>query len=385
MSDKTALTICLLDLPVKDAAVFRRVIDFSARKGREYQLLEDASKAQLVIMNDEPQQCAKAKQLGATYYWLLVGNSHSNTSDDTAHIYSIKRPLLVTRVMRELDSIADAIASLEQKPVVSKAAEVAQQSMAEKSGFKAGVEAHQDKIGAVSKPELKAKPQHEVQPASQTRTTQADIKANLAPASAAKPNDVVRTNSTAAQSGFKTRPLAATPSAALSSTSTSTSKQTTATDAAETEIKHRYNALVVDDSFAIRKQLELELRDAHIGADFAEDGEICLEKTAQHHYDLIFLDIMMPGIDGYEVCRRLRTQEAWKKTPIIMLSGKNSPLDEVQGVLAGCSTYLTKPVKSPEFQKVLKRVTQWIDHFSESTDNRMGQHKPRSGQTMSYS
>ncbi|OQX07992.1 MAG: hypothetical protein BWK73_26640 [Thiothrix lacustris] len=123
-------------------------------------------------------------------------------------------------------------------------------------------------------------------------------------------------------------------------------------------------ALVVDDSAAIRKQLEIELRHANIAADFAETGEEALEKSAQKQYDLVFLDVIMPGIDGYEVCRKMRSSKTMKKTPIIMLSGKTSPLDEVQGVIAGASTYLTKPVQHEQFQQTLKRVSKWLTNFA---------------------
>ncbi|UOG93771.1 MAG: response regulator [Candidatus Thiothrix sulfatifontis] len=127
---------------------------------------------------------------------------------------------------------------------------------------------------------------------------------------------------------------------------------------------YHYTALVVDDSAAIRKQLELELRHANIAAEFAETGEEALEKSAQKQYDLVFLDVIMPGIDGYEVCRKMRSSKTMKKTPIIMLSGKTSPLDEVQGVIAGASTYLTKPVQHEQFQQTLKRVSKWLTNFA---------------------
>lgn len=127
-----------------------------------------------------------------------------------------------------------------------------------------------------------------------------------------------------------------------------------------------HHALVIDDSAAIRKQLELELRDAGITADFAESGEVALEKIKDTQYDLVFLDIIMPGIDGYETCKTMRATSEYKKTPIIMLSGKTSPLDEVQGVIAGATTYLTKPVKSAMLQDTLNRVTKWINNYSPS-------------------
>ncbi len=137
-----------------------------------------------------------------------------------------------------------------------------------------------------------------------------------------------------------------------------------------TEQKH-YHALVIDDSASIRKQLELELRDADISSDFAESGEQALEKIQQEKFDLIFLDIIMPGIDGYETCKKMRTNAAYKKTPIIMLSGKNSPLDEVEGVIAGATCYLTKPVKSDMLQQTLNRVTKWIDNFADARKEQM--------------
>ena len=99
-------------------------------------------------------------------------------------------------------------------------------------------------------------------------------------------------------------------------------------------------------------------------AEFAETGEQALEKSQQTQYDLIFLDIILPGIDGFEVCRQMRTRKTMKKTPIIMLSGKTSPLDEVQGVIAGASTYLTKPVKHEQFQQTLTRVSKWLSNFA---------------------
>lgn len=124
-----------------------------------------------------------------------------------------------------------------------------------------------------------------------------------------------------------------------------------------------YRALVVDDSIAIQKSLELNLASlTQISLiDFADSGESALEKAEALQYDLIFLDVMMPGIDGYETCTRLRKKPEYKKTPIIMVSGKTSPLDEVKGVMAGCTTYLTKPVQQEAFQKLSIRVMSWLD------------------------
>ncbi|MBV0934530.1 response regulator [Marinobacterium weihaiense] len=126
-----------------------------------------------------------------------------------------------------------------------------------------------------------------------------------------------------------------------------------------------YAVLVVDDSHPMQQMLakELQQMDQPVNIDFADDGETALEKAESNHYDFIFLDIMMPGIDGFETCTRLRQMPALKKTPIIMLSSKTSPLDEVKGIMAGSSTYLTKPIDHVEFQKVIKRVSRWVSEF----------------------
>jgi two-component system cell cycle response regulator len=132
-----------------------------------------------------------------------------------------------------------------------------------------------------------------------------------------------------------------------------------------------YRALVVDDSTAIQKSLELNLTTLEqiAAVDFADSGEVALEKCESTRYDLIFLDVMMPGIDGYETCSRLRKRPEYKKTPIIMVSGKTSPLDEVKGVMAGCTTYVTKPIQKEEFQKLSSRVLAWLANYKTCADS----------------
>jgi twitching motility two-component system response regulator PilG len=113
--------------------------------------------------------------------------------------------------------------------------------------------------------------------------------------------------------------------------------------------------LVVDDSKAVRKQLELELRLFDIKVDTAETGEQAFELLDQKVYDMVFLDVILPGVDGYQVCKTLKRDKVKKQIPVIMLTGKSSPFDRVRGVLAGCDTYLVKPVKQASFQKVVKK------------------------------
>ena len=92
-----------------------------------------------------------------------------------------------------------------------------------------------------------------------------------------------------------------------------------------------------------------------------------MEKLALKYYDFVFLDVMMGGIDGYETCGRIRKIKGMGKLPVIMLTSKSSPLDEVKGILAGCTTYLTKPVDSEEFQKMLTRIIRWLRDFKKET------------------
>jgi twitching motility two-component system response regulator PilG len=127
-----------------------------------------------------------------------------------------------------------------------------------------------------------------------------------------------------------------------------------------------FRVLVVDDSVPMQKALEAEIKrlDAQTEIDFANTGEEALQYVEKNNYDFIFLDIIMPGIDGFETCTRMRKLPKLKKTPIIMLSAKTSPLDEVKGVMAGCTTYMTKPIVHEEFQKVIRRISKWIENIS---------------------
>lgn len=119
--------------------------------------------------------------------------------------------------------------------------------------------------------------------------------------------------------------------------------------------RHIYRALVVDDSQAVRKQIELELKLFGIQVETAETGERALELLDDTAYDLVFLDVVMPGIDGYQVCKFIKKDKLKKKMPVIMLTSKSSPFDRVRGALSGCDTYLTKPVKQAAFQKTVKK------------------------------
>ena len=115
-------------------------------------------------------------------------------------------------------------------------------------------------------------------------------------------------------------------------------------------------ALVVDDSLPIRRQMFLEAKRFVEEVDLAEDGDRAVELLANRSYDIVFLDVVLPGMDGYQICRKIKRDRRTKRTPVIMLTGKSSPFDRVRGKLAGCDTYLTKPVDQVKFDKVVNKL-----------------------------
>jgi len=101
--------------------------------------------------------------------------------------------------------------------------------------------------------------------------------------------------------------------------------------------------LVIDDSNTIRKSAEMFLRQAGFEVVLAEDGFDALAKINDHQPKVIFVDIMMPRLDGYQTCALVKQNPALKSTPVIMLSSKDGVFDRARGRLAGSDRYLTKP------------------------------------------
>ena len=108
-------------------------------------------------------------------------------------------------------------------------------------------------------------------------------------------------------------------------------------------------ALVVDDSLTVRRQLEAALQQAGIQPATAENAEGALVEIGKQAFDLIFLDVVMPGIDGYELCRQIKQSAYTRRTPILMLTSRSSPFDRARGALAGCDAYLVKPISAQTF------------------------------------
>lgn len=102
--------------------------------------------------------------------------------------------------------------------------------------------------------------------------------------------------------------------------------------------------LVVDDVEANRRLLQAKLEARHHSVCLASHGEEALEKAQAEAPDIILLDVMMPGMDGYEVCRRLKADPAVRHIPVVMVTALSAPEDRVRGLEAGAEDFLTKPV-----------------------------------------
>jgi twitching motility two-component system response regulator PilG len=122
------------------------------------------------------------------------------------------------------------------------------------------------------------------------------------------------------------------------------------------EVKSK-RILVVDDSPTVRKLISGKLEKCGHEAICAVDGMDALEKINEVIPDLILLDIAMPRMDGYQVCKLIRGNDATKDVPVVMISGKDGFFDKVRGRMAGTSNYITKPF-GPE--TLMKTVNEYI-------------------------
>jgi twitching motility two-component system response regulator PilG len=116
--------------------------------------------------------------------------------------------------------------------------------------------------------------------------------------------------------------------------------------------------MVIDDSNTIRRSAEIFLVQAGCQVVLAEDGFDALAKIADHQPRVIFCDIMMPRLDGYQTCSLIKKNPRFKSTPVIMLSSKDGLFDRARGRMVGSDQYLTKPfTKDSLLQTVAMFVT----------------------------
>ena len=111
--------------------------------------------------------------------------------------------------------------------------------------------------------------------------------------------------------------------------------------------------MVIDDSNTIRRSAEIFLAQAGCQVILAEDGFDALAKITDHQPDVIFVDIMMPRLDGYQTCALIKKNAKFNSTPVIMLSSKDGLFDRARGRMVGSDEYLTKPFTKDSLLKTV--------------------------------
>jgi twitching motility two-component system response regulator PilG len=115
--------------------------------------------------------------------------------------------------------------------------------------------------------------------------------------------------------------------------------------------------MVIDDSNTIRRSAEIFLKQAGCQVILAEDGFDALAKITEHAPEIIFVDIMMPRLDGYQTCTLIKKNARFSATPVIMLSSKDGLFDKARGRMVGSTEYLTKPFTKDTLLSAVQRHT----------------------------
>lgn len=118
----------------------------------------------------------------------------------------------------------------------------------------------------------------------------------------------------------------------------------------------RPSVLIVDDESAIVTSLEFLMGNAGFETAVARDGEQALAKVAETVPDLVILDVMMPKLNGFEVCQRIRANPAWKSVRIILLTAMGRDADRKRGLSLGADDYLTKPFSTRDLLKRAQEI-----------------------------
>lgn len=120
---------------------------------------------------------------------------------------------------------------------------------------------------------------------------------------------------------------------------------------------HAVKVMVVDDSVTIRRTAETLLSGEGYMVITAEDGFEALAKIVDHRPDIIFLDVMMPRLDGYQTCAVIKNNRLFREIPVVMLSSKDSIFDRARGKLAGSEQLVTKPFTKED---LLQAIHQYV-------------------------
>lgn len=111
--------------------------------------------------------------------------------------------------------------------------------------------------------------------------------------------------------------------------------------------------LVVDDSHVIREQLSSFLKRRGYICRAVADAEQALMAVEKNQYDVIILDVVMPGMDGFTACKRIKAIPSYRQVPVVLLTSKDSSSDRLRGTLSGCERYLIKPLKFEELDDLV--------------------------------
>jgi twitching motility two-component system response regulator PilG len=116
--------------------------------------------------------------------------------------------------------------------------------------------------------------------------------------------------------------------------------------------------VLIDDSNTIRRSGELFLKQAGCNVVLAEDGFDGLAKVVDHRPDIIFVDVMMPRLDGYQTCALIKNHQSFKNIPVVMLTSKDTLFDRARGKLVGSDQYLLKPFNKKSLIETIILLTQ---------------------------
>jgi two-component system cell cycle response regulator len=165
-------------------------------------------------------------------------------------------------------------------------------------------------------------------------------------------------NTQAKASGVAVAPVQASVQAAAVSPVTPVAKPVSETPSASLAPNPQADwVLVVDDNQTVREFMKSKLAAFSFNVDYAESGEQAIGFTGQKHYSCIFLDVIMPGVDGYQVCKLIKANRSAQKTAVVMLTSKDSPFDKIRGSMSGCDAYLTKQVDE---EKLLETISKFL-------------------------
>ena len=137
----------------------------------------------------------------------------------------------------------------------------------------------------------------------------------------------------------------------------------------------RIRALVIDDSPSVRRQMALALHQMGVESEGVCSANEAMDVLAQRRYDLIFCDVVMPEKNGFQLSKAIKRDRALRDIPLIILTSRSSPIDLIRGALAGCNSYLVKPVSLKALRETVIKNLRRSSRF----DIPLGPEKPASG------